>query len=126
MADFADFALKIATDLGMKDQLLIIFDKLSSEQSTFIIEEDTIFQLLNIWSENPTNVGREITNTALCNELSEIADKQKIPFEYKGKTRAFAQRMTNLRENLREFFIITERKASGNKKLFGFTHKEEI
>jgi hypothetical protein len=123
MADFAAFAVKVARHAGIEIQMKAIFEKLTSEQSAFALEGDPIFELLRTWaSQNP---GREVTNTDLCAELTEVAEKTTVEFPYKGKARAFAQRMSQLRSNLREFFIITERPVGGHKTLFTFTLKQE-
>jgi len=125
MADFADFAMKIARHAGIENQLEAIFQKLSHEQSVFTLEGDEIFDLLQQWVAINGNAGREVTNTELCRELAKVAEDQGITFIYEGKTRAFAQRMTNLRPNLMEFFDIIERKAGGHRTCFRFQLKEE-
>jgi hypothetical protein len=123
MADFAAFAMKVARHAGIETQMKAIFEKLTSEQSAFALEGDPIFELLRTWASQ--NQGREVTNKDLCTELTEVAEKTKVEFPYKGKVRAFAQRMSQLRSNLKEFFIITERPAGGHKTLFSFTPKQE-
>ncbi len=123
MGDFADFAVKVARHAGEEEQVKAIFSKLIREQSSFTLENDPVFDLLWAWAAN--NRGREITNADLCRELADLAEKTGIPFRYKGKARAFAQRMSNLRANLSEFFIITERPAGARKKLFTFMPKLE-
>lgn len=125
MADFASFSLKVARAMKVEGDVEKIFEKLSSEQSSFVIEDDPVFQLLTIWTQRGNNAGREISNGELCKELGEIAEREKIDFRYKGKVKGFAQRMANLRANLREFFEIGERSAGKNKRLFSFTPKAE-
>jgi hypothetical protein len=123
MADFAAFAMKVARHAGIEAQMKAIFEKLTSEQSAFALEGDPIFALLRTWaSQNP---GREVTNKDLWAELTEVAEKTKVEFPYKGRDRAFAQRMSQLRSNLKEYFIITERPAGGHTTLFTFTLKQE-
>jgi hypothetical protein len=123
MADFAEFAMKVARHAGIETQMKAIFKKLTSEQSAFALEGDPIFELLRTWaSQNP---GREVTNKELCAELTELAEKTKAPFSYKGNHRGFAQRMSQLRSNLKEFFLITVRSAGGNKTFFTFTLMQE-
>jgi hypothetical protein len=123
MADFAAFAMKVARHAGIEIQMKAIFEKLTSEQSAFALEGDPIFELLRTWaSQNP---GREVTNKDLCAELTEVAEKAKVAFPYKGNHRGFAQHMSQLRANLENFFVITKRKVGGNKNLFSFTLKQE-
>jgi len=123
MADFADFAMKVARYAGVEDQVKVIFTKLTYEQSAFTLEGNSIFELLSAWA--PQNAGREVTNADLCKELAELARKEGTIFSYEGKTRAFAQVMSHVRSNLEEFFIITERSAGGRKTFFTFTPRQE-
>ncbi len=123
MADFADFAMKVARYAGVEDQVKVIFTKLTHEQSAFTLEGNSIFDLLSAWA--PQNVGREVTNADLCKELAELAKKEGTIFAYEGKTRAFAQVMSHLRSNLEEFFIVTERSAGARKTFFTFTSRQE-
>jgi len=125
MADFASFSLKVARAMKAESDAEKIFEKLSSEQSSFVIEDDPIFQLLTIWTQKEGNSGRWISNKELCKEFGEIADKEKIDFRDKGRVKSFAQRMVNLRANLREFFEIGERTVGKNKRLYSFTPKGE-
>ena len=73
MADFADFAMKVARYAGVEDQVKVIFTKLTHEQSAFTLEGNSIFELLSAWA--PQNAGREVTNADLCKELLELAKK---------------------------------------------------
>lgn len=125
MADFASFSLKVARAMKVEGEVEKIFEKLSSEQSSFVIEDDPVFQLLTIWTQKEGNAGRWISNKDLCKEFGEIAEKEKIDFRDKGRVKSFAQRMVNMRANLREFFEIGEKSAGKNKRLFSFTSKAE-
>jgi len=125
MADFASFSLKVARAMKVEADAEKIFEKLSSEQSSFVTEDDPVFQLLTIWTQKEGNAGRWISNKDLCKEFGEIAEKEKIDFRDKGRVKSFAQRMANLRANLREFFEIGERTVGKNKRLFSFTPKGE-
>jgi hypothetical protein len=123
MADFADFAMKVARHVGVEAELQVIFDKLTSEQSAFTLEGEPLFELLCDWASQ--NAGREVTNKTLCAELAELAEKTKAAFPYEGRHRAFAQHMSQRRPNLQEYFLITERSAGGRKTFFTFTLKQE-
>lgn len=122
IADFADFATKVARFAGIEPAMQSIFDKLSHEQSRFTLEGEQIYELLSEWVQD--NEYKEVTTDTLCHELSDVAEKQGGVFIYKGKTRSFAQRLGNLRPNLEEFFHITDREGGGHKKLFSFQLKE--
>ncbi len=123
MADFADFAMKVARAAGVENALQEIFRKLNQEQSSFTLEHDSLFDLLWKWATK--HPSREITNTDLCKELADLAEASGVTFAYQGKPRAFAQRMSHLQSNLEDFFVMTERQAGGHKKLFTLTPKRE-
>jgi len=77
-----------------------------------------------MWIAIQGNIEREVTNSELCKELSAIADREKLHFGYKGKERSFAQRMSNLRAGLGEFFEIHEREGGARKRFFRFIPKQ--
>ncbi len=105
MADFADFAVKVARHEGWEEQLKSIFGKLSHEQSEFTLEGDPIYETLCIWA--PDNPEREATYKELWNELKDVAEQEGIDFrEYQNNSRGFVRRMPNIRSNLEEFFEI--------------------
>ncbi len=126
MADFYDFAIKIARSAGFEEEVRSIFDLLTSEQSYFMLEGDHIFELLTKWAAEEQNQGHEVTNADLCKELADLADKEKLNFVYKGNVRSFAQRMNNLRPNLEKFFVINSRSGGGRKMYLTFKPKSDI
>jgi len=117
MADFADLAIKVARYLGIEPQVREIFQKLGSEQSYFVLEDEPVFDLLLKWARE--NRDREVTNADLFSELSDLAQKEGMPFPYPN-TRSFAQRMSNLRPVLDSSFEITQRTGGGRKNYFTF------
>jgi hypothetical protein len=122
MADFADFSLRLAHSAGFENHMRTVFDKLSNEQSYFSLENDEIVELLSIWSEK--NPDKEVTNSELCDELSDLAKEMNIKFKYTAKNRAFAQRMAALRPNMKVLFEIDERPAGGHTKVYKYTPKQ--
>ncbi|MBC8205444.1 MAG: hypothetical protein H8E87_08040 [FCB group bacterium] len=58
-------------------------------------------------------------------ELAELAEKKVIGYFYKDKSRAFAQRLSNILSNLQEFFTISVREGRGRTKIFSFALKQE-
>lgn len=118
MADFGVFALKLARHWGIDEEVQVIFDKLTKEQSAFTLEGDLFYDLLTDWAEE--NGSKEVTSSELCGELAMLAETRGVDFYFKGKERAFAQKLTRLKPNLEQFFDITEREAGSRKKLFSF------
>ena len=77
--------------------------------------------MIQLWVEK--NSDKEVTYSDLCRELADVAESSKLDFYWKGKPRGFAQRMSNLKSNLSEFFEIGERTAGGRKKMISFRPK---
>ena len=125
MADFADFALRLAHAQGWGEAMSSILDRLSGEQSSFTMEGETIFDLLEIWltEKSGENIGKEVTSAQLCSEFAAIAASKKIEFIYKEKTRSFAQRLRNIMSTLREFYDIRERPGKARSRYLSFRPK---
>jgi hypothetical protein len=102
-----------------------ILDRLSGEQSSFTMEGETIFDLLEIWltEKSGENIGKEVTSAQLCSEFAAIAASKKIEFIYKEKTRSFAQRLRNIMSTLREFYDIRERPGKARSRYLSFRPK---
>ena len=123
MADFADFATKIARHEGREEQLKRIFRKLSHEQSEFTLEGDAIFETLSVWV--PENESREVTYKELWGELKELAEREGIDFRnYENNQRGFARRMPNIRSNLEAFFDINDIPRGGHRVVHTFRRKQ--
>jgi hypothetical protein len=123
MADFADFAMKVARQEGWGEQLKRIFGKLGHEQSEFTLEGDPIFETLSIWA--PDHPEQEVTYKELWAELKKVAENEGIDFqEYANNARGFARRMPNIRPNLEEFFDITDIPRGGHRVVHTFRPKE--
>ena len=85
-----------------------ILDRLSTEQSSFALEDQPIVDLLESWltSEEGKNVGRDVTTAVLCQELADLAIGKRIEFKFQGRTRSFAQYLRNFMGTLREVYDI--------------------
>ncbi len=118
MADFGNFAMKIARHTGKEAEAQAILSKLTAEQSTFALEDDIVFELLPRWIER--NRETEVTYAELCDALAKLAAADGIDFMYRGQHKSFAQRMRNLRPGLEQYFVIRERTTHGGKKCFQF------
>ncbi len=99
-----------------------ILERLSEEQSSFVLEDDPTFELLDTWlkKDGGKNVGREVTTSELCKDLCELAEESGIEFIFKGKTKSFAQRLRNLMSTLREFYEIQDETRGGRKRFLSF------
>jgi len=121
MADFGNFAMKIARYAGIDTHMQSIFKNMTTEQSAFTLEGDPIFDLMNLWAEE--NSGKEVTSAELHQELSALADSKGINFFYRDKLRSFSQRMANIKPNLSEFFVIEERQGHARQKYYKYYPK---
>ena len=121
MADFWDFSIKIARYAGIEAEVINIFHKMSEEQQSMAIEDDSTVLLLAEWAE--ANSGRKVTSADLCGELDTIAERRKISFRYRGNPMGFAHYLGNMKANLEEHFVIEAFKGSGRIKLFSFSPK---
>jgi len=126
MADFADFALKIAYAQGWGDHMLAILEGLSAEQSAFAIEGDPLAELLDLWLKegDGRNAGREVRTRELGDELAKLANLNGIQFPFAGKTQALAQRLRNAKSALGEVFQIGERKGKGGYQYWSFAFRD--
>ena len=124
MADFSSFANKLGRYAGIENKVEEIFKKISAEQSQFALEDNPLFILLYKWVQK--NPDHKVTNVRLCEELSDFAKAMGQRFEFSDRGAAFAQRMSHLRPNLKEFFDITE--SSGGKRIiyYHFKIKKEM
>ncbi len=122
MADFYSLAMKVSPCFGIeRKEVRSVFFKLSRLQSSFTLEEDPTVLLLMAWAED--NQDREVTNKELWEELKELAEKERMDFPYKDNSLAFAQRMTQIRRHLSEFFTISERSKGGHRKVYKYKPK---
>ena len=122
MADFAEFTLAIARYAGIEEEMRIIFNKLALEQAYFTLEQDPIFELLLRWV--PQNQSRELSVSELCNELNSIAIKEDIGFPYEGNVQSFAQRLSNLKDNLEKVFRVSSRRGHARKTFYEFSLRD--
>jgi hypothetical protein len=124
MADFSSFAAKLGRHAGIENKIKEIFRKISAEQSQFALEDNPLFILLYRWvQKNPNN---RVTNVQLCEALSEFAKTTGQKFEFSGRGPAFAQRMSHLRPNLKEFFDITESNGGQRNVYYHYKIKKEM
>ncbi len=123
MADFGDFAMKIAKMAGITSSMEQIFKKLTTEQSAFTLEGDQVFEPLCDWANQ--NPDKEITHAELCGELTNLVEKRGGVFPFKGKERSFAQSMTHRLPNLAQFLNISKRSTGSRRKLYRYSLKSK-
>jgi hypothetical protein len=119
MSDWATLCWRIAELQGVGDPFDSILYKLSLEQANFAMEDDPLYLCLALWLQNQTNVGREINSKTLFDELSVIAEKEKIGWDYKS-TISFAKRLNNVGSNLKQLLGLDIRKDNRGRKYYAF------
>ena len=119
MADFGDFALRIAHHQGWGEDMVSLLDRLGAEQTDFALEDDPLVGLLQLWLQRDRNVGREVTAKKLYQDLRLLSGRHEVAFLYQDG-RAIAQRLLHIKNMLRHHFEFSERPGSGNRKLYSF------
>lgn len=119
MSDWAELAWKIAESHNRGDEFLKILSKMQKEQSIFLLEDEPIFQTLEIWLKEENNQGREIIAKTLREELEKIAREEKIFWPYETPM-SLAKRLQNILSNLEEFFQIETKSKKGHEKVYSF------
>jgi len=126
MADFGSFCMKIARSRGSEEEERVrsIFQKLSSEQTAFSLEQDdSLVDLLICWANKDMNSTRFVTNLDLYKDLCALAHAEGIPFEYghPKKQRGFTVKIAALRPLLdKTHFRIEVKQLRANRKAFRY------
>ncbi|UCE66759.1 MAG: hypothetical protein JSU85_01735 [Candidatus Zixiibacteriota bacterium] len=115
MSDFADFALKIGNQAGIKPAIERILEDLSKTQSDFTLEDEMLVELLYEFTEN--HDGEEFSSAELFSKFKSLAETQNIAFLYKTSS-GLSRKMKNLRANLADEYTIFDRKGKGNKTIW--------
>ena len=125
MADFADFCLRIAHTEGWGERMEAILEQLKNMQTSFAMQDEPIFDLLDIWLNRSTasNIGREVTTAQLCKELTAVAEENDMHFFFKGNTKALGRRLTNITTLLDQIYVFRDRTVGGRKRLLSFRPK---
>jgi hypothetical protein len=103
MADFASFALKVATIWGCRKEIEAVFGKLEHAQADLVFEDEPVHQVLGLWLKDPSNHGRSTDAATLHQEWSELAEIQRIRWSFPN-SKSLGQRLGQLREALSKRF----------------------
>jgi hypothetical protein len=103
MADFASFALKVATLWGRREELERAFTKLEQTQTDCVFENEPVYRVLGLWLQDPANRGRELDAGMLHREWSKLAEERQIPWPF-GSSKSLGQALSRLRFTLQERF----------------------
>jgi hypothetical protein len=103
MADFASFALNVATIWGCRTGIEAAFTKLEQAQADLVFEEEPIHAVLQLWLEDATNYGRDVEGSTLYREWSVLAEKNRINWPF-SNPQSLCQRLSQLRHPLSQRF----------------------
>jgi hypothetical protein len=118
MADFAAFALQVATLWGCRPEIEGVFSKLEAAQAELVFEDEPIHQLLGHWLADASNHGRTMDAGQLQQEWSKIAIQHKIAWPF-DSGKALGQSLGQLRTALKQKFDL-EVARDAHTKQFGY------
>jgi hypothetical protein len=105
MADFASFALRVATLWGRRAEVERAFAKLEQTQVNCLSENAPIYRMLDLWLRDPSNRRRELDAGALNGEWTKLAEEHRIPWPF-GSGKSLGRALSQLRFALRERFEV--------------------
>lgn len=106
MADFASFALNVATAWGCRAEVEAIFTKLEEAQADLVFENEPVHQILELWLTNPSNQGRRMDAAILYREWSFLANQNQILWPF-SNPQSLGIRLVQLRHALEQRFNVT-------------------
>ncbi|MBY0405894.1 MAG: hypothetical protein K2X66_18470, partial [Cyanobacteria bacterium] len=123
MADFATFMLRLAMAEGAENAILSLLERLASIQSQFTLEQDPLFELLEmVATQQP---GKSYKTSELHTHLKDLAVVKGIKYQY-GSPNSLGQRISHIKNNLDEFMDVTITPGSNNSKYYQFAMKEVV
>jgi hypothetical protein len=103
MADFAAFALRVATIWGCRPEIEQVLAKLERAQAELVFEEEPIHDIIELWLNDLANHGRAMEAGTLHAEWGRIASLHFIDWPWDGG-RGLGQRLAQLRPALQQKF----------------------
>jgi len=111
MADWASLGWRIMKMRGQGDDFLFLLNKMDRAQSDFLMEDNSIYECLEVWIGDRNNVGREVKVSELFEEFLAIAESESIGFSFKS-ARSMGKQLRQILSNLRNYFDITDRQVN--------------
>jgi DNA primase catalytic core len=109
LADWADLGWRIAKTKGAGNTFIKLLEKMDVAQSEFLLEDNPLFDCLDIWLENTSNRGREVTASQLYNELQIVAEANKVTFPFKS-ARSLGMHLQSIQSDLGHYYQINSGK----------------
>ncbi len=125
LADFANFALKIAHAEGRRREMDSILVRMGGEQRNFSAEGDPLIEMVELWLEsNPANQGRKMLARDLSREFSDLARLHRTQWKCDNH-RSLAQNLGNSDLNLGQIFEFEKKSGRGNQMYYSFRTRAE-
>jgi|HubBroStandDraft_6_1064221.scaffolds.fasta_scaffold09393_5 hypothetical protein len=105
MADFASFALKVATIWRCREEVEAMFNKLEQAQADLVFQDEPINQVLQLWLNDPSNHGREVLAGTLQREWTRVAASNGIWWPFQNP-QSLAQELKRLHHALTQRFTV--------------------
>jgi hypothetical protein len=101
MADFASFALRVASLWGCRQEVEQSLAKLEASQAELVFEDEPIHQVLAVWLAVEGNHGRSMEAGALNVEWSRLAALNKVLWPF-ANGKSLGQRLVQLEDALNQ------------------------
>jgi hypothetical protein len=108
MADFASFALRVATMWGCRELAEEAFRKLEHAQADLVFEDEPVHQVLELWLATDANHGRSVDAGTLNREWSALAARNQISWPF-ANSKSLGQCLRQLLPALRQRFEVEVR-----------------
>ena len=124
MADFAEFAFKIASRDEEIKELEEMFSSLSRQQKDFATRDNIVYILLKEIVGRKYNQNRPFSTTDLFDTFKKEAEAHGLEKSFNGvytNPKAVTSQLMNLRDNISNEIIINRKKGHGNAYYYSFS-----
>ena len=128
MADFAEFAFKIASDNEEIKQLEDMFSSLARQQKDFATRDNIIYIMLKEIVSRKHNQNKPFSTTDLFDMFKKEAENLGLERCFNGvynNPKAITSQLMNIRDNISNEIIINRKKGHGNAYYYSFSLVDE-
>ncbi|MCQ2739272.1 MAG: hypothetical protein MJ237_03480 [bacterium] len=123
MADFAEFAFKMASSEKEIKQLEDMFSSLSRQQKDFAIRDDIVYIILKEIVGEKWNQGTKFSTTSLLEKFRNKAEELGLERIFNSlyiNPKSLTSHLMNIKDNISNEIIIDRQKAHGNAYVYSF------
>ena len=125
IADFAEFVMRVEDAEGRLDQATQMFDRLSEEQLAFVVQDDPVLEILELWLARKGNVGRQVSAGQLLAELCELASQSSPPRTLEIKSaQKLGEYLTSNQATLKTLFGASDKPGRSRRRFWTFNPPE--